>query len=160
MQRERASGVSLPPPLVSFALKCQLKQGGKRVSLLLVFIYLFLLGALLSYYFGCRLSDTYVGVPRVRGACYIGRASAGAELPGFSHAILKRVSCRVAVWCLPSLLLGEVGEEDFLLRYCTALALPGGVTASCAPSSELPGCEGCTGEARPEFGEVLYKTCP
>lgn len=50
---ERVCGVSLPPPLVSFALKCQLEQGGERVSLLLLFI-------CVLFYEGVRCLATWV----------------------------------------------------------------------------------------------------
>lgn len=50
---ERVCGVSLPPPLVSFALKCHLEQGGERVSLLLLFI-------CVLFYEGVRCLATWV----------------------------------------------------------------------------------------------------
>lgn len=50
---ERVCGVSLPPPLVSFALKFQLEQGGERVSLLLLFI-------CVLFYEGVRCLATWV----------------------------------------------------------------------------------------------------
>lgn len=77
---ERVCGVSLPPPLVSFALKCHLEQGGERVSLLLLFI-------CVLFYEGVRCLATWVAAWATRmwvslGCVLYGGAPAGPEPPG------------------------------------------------------------------------------